>query len=241
MSGTLNNCTLTGNSASYGGGAEYATLNNCIVYYNTAPSYANSDINCTLNYCCTKPLPAAGTGNLTNAPLFVNQAGGNVRLQTNSPCINAGLNAYASGALDLAGNPRISGGTVDIGAYEFQFLDRFHAWLQFYGLPTDGSADYADADADRLNNWQEWVAGTNPTNAASVLRVQAPVRNPSSLLLRWSSVSNRTYFVERATNLVSAAFSVLETNIPGLPDTTSFTDTNPPVPGPAYYRVGVQP
>ena len=37
MLGTLYNCTLTGNSASYGGGgASGGTLYNCIVYYNIA-------------------------------------------------------------------------------------------------------------------------------------------------------------------------------------------------------------
>ena len=62
------------------------------------------------------------------------------------------------------------------------------------------------------------------------------------MTVTWSSVTNRTYFVERATKRVhQPAFSLLETNIPGLPDTTSFTDTNPPASGPAYYRVGVQP
>jgi hypothetical protein len=38
-----------------------------------------------------------------------------------------------------------------------------------------------------------------------------------------------------------SAFSMLGTNIPGLPYATSFTDTNAPLSGSAYYRVGVQP
>jgi hypothetical protein len=66
------------------------------------------------------PLATSGAGNLTNAPLFVNQAGGDYHLQTSSPCINSGNNTYAAGTNDLDGNLRITGGTVDIGAYEFQ-------------------------------------------------------------------------------------------------------------------------
>ena len=146
--GTLNNCTLTANSSSAGGGGAYgSTLNNCIVYYNDvqrADNYAES----FLTYSCTAPLPPNGTGNFTNAPLFVNQAGGNLRPQSNSPCINAGSNASAPAGPDLDGNPRIVGGTVDVGAYEFQSPQSLisYAWLQQYGLPTDGSADYTDPD-----------------------------------------------------------------------------------------------
>ncbi len=120
--GTLNNCTLTGNSAGNdGGGAFNGALNNCIVYFNTAAQEDNYDSSSTVNYSCTTPPPTNGFGNITNTPLFVDRAGGNLRLQSNSPCINAGLNALAPAGLDLDGNPRISGGTVDIGAYEFVF------------------------------------------------------------------------------------------------------------------------
>jgi parallel beta-helix repeat protein len=243
--GTLTNCTLTGNSAGVEGGGAYAgALNNCILYYNSAPSGANLvPPYGTVNYCCTVPLPASGAGNFTNAPLFVARATGNFRLQTNSPCINAGFNTSAIVLTDLDGNPRIRGGTVDVGAYEFQNPASViaYAWLQQYGMATDGSADLADADGDGLNNWQEWVAGTDPTNAASVLRLSPPSLTVSNVTLTWNSVTNRNYSVQRATDLGAATpFSLLRTNIVGLAGTTSYTDTNAPTPGPAYYRVGVQ-
>ncbi|MGA2242005.1 MAG: choice-of-anchor Q domain-containing protein [Verrucomicrobiota bacterium] len=239
---TLNNCTLTGNSASsYGGGAYSGALTNCIVYFNTAPILPNYSI-CTLNHCCTTPQPTNGLDNITNAPLFVNQAGGDFHLQSNSPCINAGDNAYVTGTNDLDGNPRIKGGTVDIGAYEFQTPTSVisYAWLQQYGLTNNGSADYADADHDGMNNWQEWQAGTVPTNALSVLRLSSPTRNGSGLVVTWQSVSTRAYFIERSINLgVPGSFLTLATNIAGQPGTTSFTDTYALGSGPYFYRVGI--
>ncbi len=270
--GTLSNCTLTGNSAATAGGlvAIWAasswldpdttarlTANLASQFRRRGIFRAADQLHCSittprriaqldcerLNHCCTTPLPG-GTGNFTNAPLFVDQAGGDLRLQTNSPCINAGLNTYASGDTDMDGNPRISGGTVDVGAYEFQSPASIisYAWLQSYGLPTDGSADTVDADSDRMNTWQEWQAGTDPTNAASVLAVQSSVIVPGGVTLTWPSVTSRTYSVQRATSLADQpAFSPLRTNIPGLAGTTSFTDTNPPAAAPAFYRIGVQP
>ncbi len=240
---TLNNSTLTGNSANSGGGAFGGTLNNCVVYYNAAVLGVADYSYTTLNYCCTTPLPPGGSGNFTNAPLFVDQSGGNLRLQSNSPCINAGLNAYAPAGLDLDGQPRIVGGTVDVGAYEFQAPASLlsYAWLQQYGLPTDGSADYTDPDRDGLNNWQEWRAGTNPTNALSVLRLMTPGPGPSGVTVSWQSVDTRTYFLERSTNLgVAPFFLPLSNNIVGQAGTTTLLDTNAARVGPVFYRVGVQ-
>jgi hypothetical protein len=247
---TLNNCTLSGNVAIAGyfggGGAVRCTLNNCILYYNSLRNGQGSEEDNyrggVLSYSCTTPLPS-GIGNLTNAPLFLNQVGGNLRLQYNSPCINAGSNASAPASPDLDYNPRIAGGTVDIGAYEFQAPQSLisYAWLQQYGLPIDGSADVTDADGDGLNNWQEWRTGTNPTNALSVLRMFNPAPGAPGVIVSWQSASGLNYFLERGTGLgAQSPFLPLATGIVGQPGTTTFTDTNAVGAGPFFYRVGVQ-
>ena len=139
--GTLNNCTLTGNSASYGGGGVYGstlnsctltgnsasdsgggsyggTLNNCIVWGNTLFSGVTNNYDSgTFSYSCTTPLPS-GTGNISVDPLFKDSINNNYLLRVGSPCINTGSNAFVVGSTDLAGNPRIVDGRVDMGAYE---------------------------------------------------------------------------------------------------------------------------
>ncbi len=239
----IENCTLAGNSARQGGGAYSSRLHNSVLYTNRAtssdPNYSFS----TLNYCCAFPLPVSGVGNVTNDPAFVNLAVGDVRLQPNSPCINAGLNAYAMGTTDLDGNPRIVGGTVDIGAYEYPSPSSAiaYAWLQQYGLPTDGSADFIDSDSDSMNNWQEWIADTVPTDPASALRLLSASADLPAVTLTWQSSSNRSYFLERATDLTAqSSFTPIAPNIAGQFGSTSIRDTNAPLPGPALYRVGVQ-
>src|SRR6185295_115943 len=53
-------------------------------------------------------------------PMFVDAGGGNLRLHPGSPAIDGGSAGYVpSGVyLDADGAPRLSGNTVDIGAYE---------------------------------------------------------------------------------------------------------------------------
>jgi parallel beta-helix repeat protein len=118
---TLINCTFNGNSGGAGGAMENAsssapTLTNCVLYGDTgeisggSPAVTFSDIQGGFT----------GTGNINADPRFVDTAEGDLELQPGSPAINTGSNAALPGGdtTDLAGNPRIFGGTVDMGAYE---------------------------------------------------------------------------------------------------------------------------
>src|SRR4051812_1034270 len=214
--GTINQCTVFGNYApfdpasggGYGGGVNSVEGRNSIVYYNVADSGGNDIGSGNYTNCCTSALPA-GSANITNAPLFIdmNNFPGNFHLQTNSPCINAGNNAFVSGSADLDGRLRVVGPKADMGAFEFQgtATDNYLRWLWGWHLPTDVSIDSADSDGDGMNNWQEWRGGTNPTNASSALKMLSAKRNAPGIAVSWQSVSNVTYYMQRGSNLVSSS------------------------------------
>jgi hypothetical protein len=242
---TLNNCTLVGNGAETGGGTDGSVLNNSILYYNSASLDGGNYYGGEFSYCCTVPLPSAGIGNITNAPLFINASGwANLRLQPTSPCINSGNNANAPGTTDLGGSPRLVGGKVDIGAYEYQGSGSAisYAWLQQYGLPVDGSADFIDSDGDGFDNWTEWLCKTDPTNSASILRFSSIQTNIYSYMtLQWKGVNGVNYFLERSTNLsATASFLPLATNISGTSGTMTYYDSTPRSETPVFYRLGVR-
>jgi hypothetical protein len=116
---------------------------------------------------------------------------------------------------------------VDIGVYEYQGTGSriSYAWLQLYGLPTDGSADFIDSDHDGMNNWQEWVCGTDPTNALSVLRMVSALPTRTNAMVAWQSVAGVDYFLERSANLATP-LALLATNIVGQAGITSYAETN---------------
>jgi parallel beta-helix repeat protein/predicted outer membrane repeat protein len=122
LDGELNNCVVSGNSGSGCGGVQCGKIRNCIVWGNEGGDISIDIFNYWEVFFCCLPI-LKGTGCVTNDPMFVDAANGNFMLQADSPCINAGNDAYAPTNIslyDLAGNPRIAGECVDMGAYEFQ-------------------------------------------------------------------------------------------------------------------------
>ncbi len=208
----VNNCIIASCAAYRGGGAYWATLNNCTVVSNYVDSTSsNGDgvwgslvrnsivmFNRTENYSsgtssedatvfinsCTTPAPGLnhnginrdGGNNVTNDPRFIT---GTLQLGTNSPCVNAGNNAYASGSRDAAGNARIINGTVDIGAFESSFV--------FYPLTVNngsGDGSYLAATAvpivaDPAAMWTHFTGWTGDTAT-----VADPNSNSTTLVMQ---------------------------------------------------------
>ena len=83
----------------------------------------NTDSRAVFSNCITN-YPLFANAGTAGSPYGTNLLNGtyNFQLTRSSPCRDAGMNEtnWMRGALDLLGNPRISGLTVDIGCYEYQ-------------------------------------------------------------------------------------------------------------------------
>ena len=128
------------------------------------------------------------------------------------------------------------------------------AWEGSYGVNDPN----ADPDGDGQTNLQEFLANTNPTNAASVFRIlSTSVETNGHCVLKWSSTGGTRYRVQYAnsdagggippgafTDVVRSITDEMDANTVGAPSIQSFTDDftqtgAPPPHGARYYRVRV--
>jgi hypothetical protein len=82
-------------------------------------------------------------------------------------------------------------------------------WETANGLSAGNAADaLLDPDGDGLNNRAEYIAGTDPLDAASCLRVtQVSVSSPAQITFQ--AVSNKTYTIEYTDDLNASAWQKL--------------------------------
>jgi hypothetical protein len=136
---TFTNVTLSANTAGgSGGGMRNESANpilvNAIFWGNSAasgPQIRNQSATPAISYSLIQGSGGSGAGwdtalgtdggnNIDADPLFVDELGGDLHLIAVSPAFNTGNNSAPNiSASDLEGKARISGGTVDMGAYEF--------------------------------------------------------------------------------------------------------------------------
>ena len=75
------------------------------------------------------------------------------------------------------------------------------AWEIAYGLnPNDPTDADLDADGDGMSNLQEYLAGTNPRDASSNLRVTATI-NAARIELRFTAEAGKSYTLQYCNSL----------------------------------------
>jgi len=97
----------------------------------------------------------------------------------------------------------------------------------------------ADTDGDGMNDGDEVIAGTLPTNAGSVLAItDCTATGGAGVVIRWKSISNRTYAISGSTALIANTWHVLSSGITAMPPVNVHTAAQ--AAAGAFYRVGVE-
>jgi hypothetical protein len=155
----LTNCTITGNTGSYGSGAGVsgtATLKNSIIWNNKIGSSANNvSGTITYNYCLLQAGTVSGTTIVSNSdPLFVNASSDDYQLSASSPAIGLGNNSYVSSwTYDLAKYPRTTGTNVDMGAYEYISVNK---WIGGTSSDSETASNWSKGTVLASNDYLEF-------------------------------------------------------------------------------------
>ncbi len=245
---SLRHCTVAGNrAADPAGGAIRAAhgaapvLENCIAWSNVPAALAGAGIQAT--YSCIEG-GWAGAGNVSANPALVP---GSHALGAGSPAIDAGLTSGAAGA-DLVGVPRPLDGdnngaaAVDMGAFEFVHpaadTDQDgipDSWEVTRRLDPCHHDAELDADEDHQSNFEEYIALTDPRDAADFFHCL--IRCPALLVsvVEWQALTNRAYRVWVATNLLAGWDLALPATTPVASGLMAYTNQAESVI--LYYRV----
>ena len=114
-------------------------------------------------------------------------------------------------------------------------------WLASHGWTSNfDNAALGDQDGDGAFTWQEYVAGTIPTNELSVLRMATRrAAAPVPAILSWPSATGRVYGVELRTNALLGGWTSEAGDLSATPPINVFTSTMEQAEG-LFYRVRVR-
>ena len=142
-------------------------------------------------------------------------------------------------------NTLTAGGTLNFSG-TYTFLDLNHngisdAWeMDYFGAVVTNRTAATDTDHDGMSDYAEFIAGTNPTNAASRFYFTGESSVSNHLVsMHWTVATNRLYQINTSSNLMNwtpLTGWLQATDSP----TMTYTATNTGIRA-RFYRVQVQP
>ena len=89
-----------------------------------------------------------------------------------------------------------------------------------------------------MTNLQEYLSATDPGDPASAFRIKSVVRSGSDLVIGFTTVTGKTYTVQKAPSLDSEAqWSTVQDNLQGTGGIKTITDSGAAAQPRAFYRV----
>ena len=115
-------------------------------------------------------------------------------------------------------------------------------WEVQYGLSPDDASDGAiDLDGDGFTNLQEYIAGTDPKEAASALSIVSTTMDLDGFEVAFTSVVGKRYRVESTDGLPTTTWAIVADNIPGNGSVVGVLDEGALGLPQRFYRVSIVP
>jgi hypothetical protein len=115
-------------------------------------------------------------------------------------------------------------------------------WLAQFGVTSNfDQAALADDDGDGLFAWKEYLAGTDPTDGNSALKIESFIMDPFSedIEITWPSVAGKEYYLLESWDL--SAWWRVSGAIAATPPINTYDYTSPTDEDRAFYRVAIDP
>jgi parallel beta-helix repeat protein len=159
--------------------------------------------------------------------------------------VPVGWNITAT-ATDPAGNTSALSSSVLVSAVDSVGDGIPNVWRASHfggsGTTTNSQSCAAcDPDHDGMSNWQEFLAGTDPTNAASVLRISTLTLTNSDVTISFQSVTGINYRLDVREDVETGGWSVLANGILGNGAVMRITDPGIMAVPRQFYRLSVDP
>ena len=108
-----------------------------------------------------------------------------------------------------------------------------------FGNDTDANPNL-DSDGDGFTNMKEYLAGTNPNDGASVLWMEISTIPTGGVQVRWQAAANRTYTLQRSTQIASG-YTSIATGVPSAaPGVNTYNDLTVSANQRYFYRALVE-
>lgn len=166
-----------------------------------------------------------------------------VRVQVDrAAAVAAGFGSAKPLHLLLLHHHNVAGKRVDVIPFNLgnEDLDNdglADAWEREHFANLTTATDTSDFDRDGFSDAKELLAGTDPKDRSSALRILSVTPTPGNALeIKWSSVEGKLYTIERTADLLSP-FAVIADRIPATPPINSYRDASATATGPFYYRI----
>ena len=145
------------------------------------------------------------TGSITNWSWNFGD-GGTTNVTTNS-VLYAYNTAGVYSVTEIVSGP--GGSSTNTQVNYITALTPFQAWqIQYFGSTTNpAAAANADPLGKGMSNFNQFLAGINPTNPASAFRITSAIQQGSDVLLTWTTAGSYTNVVQVNTGLPDGSYS----------------------------------